>query len=51
MNDFLSVVDFFFSVLGSLWSVITSSFILSFCVLVTIMGSVVYLVQSARGDK
>lgn len=46
-----SVISFFFWVLGSVWSLIVSNWILSFSVLVLIIGSVVSLIQASYVKK
>lgn len=44
------VIDFFFQILGDLWSLISSYWILSMCVLITVIGWVVDLVRGTRQD-
>ncbi len=44
------VIDFFFSTLGSLWAVITASWLLSMAVLITVISWVIDLVKSTKQD-
>lgn len=44
------VIDFFFQVLGELWTLITTYWILSMAVLITIISWVVDLVRGTRQD-
>ena len=44
------VIDFFFTTLGDLWSVITTSWILSMAVLITVISWVIDLVKASRQD-
>lgn len=44
------VIDFFFTTLGQLWSVITASWVLSMAVLITVIGWVIDLVRASKQD-
>ena len=44
------VIDFFFEVIGNLWNLITTYWILSMSVLITVISWVVDLVRGTRQD-
>ena len=46
----LQVVDFFFQILGQMWTVITDSWILSMSVLIACIGLVIDLVKASEQD-
>ena len=44
------VIDFFFTTLGDLWTVILSSWLLSMAVLITVISWVIDLVKASKQD-
>lgn len=44
------VIDFFFEIIGDLWSLITTYWIISMSVLITVLSWVVDLVRGTRQD-
>lgn len=46
----IDVVDFFFQLLNDLWTCITSYWVLSIAVLITVIGWIVDLVKSTKQD-
>lgn len=46
----IQVTDFFFQIMGSLWSMIIQSWLLSMSVLIIILGWIIGLVNGSRQD-
>lgn len=46
----IQVTDFFFQIMGSLWSMIVQSWLLSMSVLIIILGWIIGLVNGSRQD-
>lgn len=46
----IEVTDFFFQIMGSLWSMIVQSWLLSMSVLIIILGWIIGLVNGSRQD-
>ena len=51
MDDFTQVIDFMFTIWNSMWFTIKSYWILSFGVMVIILGYIVTLLKQSKNDK
>lgn len=47
----IQVTDFFFTILGNLWSLILSSWVLSISILIILLNWVISLVNGSRQDS
>lgn len=50
MDDFLLVIDWFYDLFKSIWSLIASNWLLSVFVLIGVIGLVVDIVNSSRSQ-
>lgn len=51
MNDFISVIDFYFDVLGQVFNLLTSNWFFGFLFLTLVFSFIVMLMGVTRGQK
>lgn len=51
MSDFLLVVDYFFNILGQVWSFMTSNWLMSIVLLVMVLAFIIELFLIIKGQR